>query len=134
MEILWEHVKTLGFTHLFCIRVGNWPVTGDICRVMAAQEEFCAENENCYIITRAMSFMPNRAADKENWFTEEPGEEYQNCRDSYFGFGNCHINEKGFDTVAKHMADNAFRLLREGKEPVLEKEIVTRMINMENIK
>lgn len=133
MEILWEHVKTLGFTHLFCIRVGNWPVTGDMCRVMAAQEEFCAENENCYIITRAMSFMPNPAADKENWFTEEPGEEYQNCRDSCFGFGNPHINEKGFLTVAKHMADNAHRILREGKEPVLEKEIVSKMINAENL-
>lgn len=128
MEILWEHVKSLGFTHFFCVRVGNWKVKGDICGIMRAQEEFCAENDNCYMITRAMSFMINPGVDTDDWFTEEPSEEYHDCRDSCFGFGNPHINEKGFALVAKRMADNAVRVLCDGKEPVLEKEIVAKML------
>ena len=95
---------------------------------MKAQEEFCAENENCYIITRAMSFMLNPAADKEGWFTEVPGDEYDGCRDSCFGFVNPHINEKGFALIAKRMADNTLRVLRQKKEPVIEKEIIAKMI------
>ena len=128
MDVLWNHAKELGFTHFFCVRVGNWPTSGDICRVMRAQEEFCAENENCYIITRAMSFMANPKLDAPDWFTETPAEEYNECRDSFFGFENIHINEKGFATIARHMADNSIKVLREGVEPVLEKEIVARML------
>ena len=75
-----------------------------------------------------MSFMINPGVDTDGWFTEEPGEEYHNCRDSCFGFGNPHINEKGFALVAKRMADNAVRVLYEGKEPVLEKEIIAKML------
>ena len=127
MEVLWEHVKSLGFTHFFCVRVGNWKVGGDICRVMRAQEEFCAENDNCYIITRAMSFMLNPGVDTEGWFTEEPGDEYRDCRDSCFGFGNPHINEKGFALVAKRMADNTVRVFK-GEVPILEEEIVAKMV------
>ena len=128
MEVLWEHAKTLGFTHFFCVRVGNWRVTGDITRVMRAQENFCAENENCYVITRAMSFMLNPGVDKEGWFVQHPGEEYEDCRDSCFGFVNPHINEKGFALIAKRMADNTLRVLRQGEEPVLEKEMIAKMI------
>ena len=127
LEILRKHAMELGFTHFFCVRVGNWGVTGDMCRVMRAQEEFCAENEKCYIITRAMSFMPNPGIDTEGWFAEEPGDEYKDCRDSCLGFGNPHINEKGFALIAERMADNTARVFA-GKEPVLEKEIVAKMI------
>ena len=131
LAILWEHMKKLGFTHFFCIRIGNWPKNGEnrTHEVMKAQEEFCAETENCYLITRAMSFMPCGKADKEGWFTEEPGEEYSNCRDSYYGFANPHINEKGFALIAKRVADNAVRVLREGKEPLLEREIVSKLVS-----
>ena len=130
MEVLWNHVRSLGFTHFFCVRVGNWCVgeRGDLTRVMRAQEEFCAENENCYIITRAMSFMPHPVADKPDWFTETPNDEYNECRDCFFGFENAHINEKGFATIARHMADNSVKVLREGVAPELEKEIVARML------
>ena len=127
LEVLWEHAKELGFTHFFCVRVGNWCTSGDICRVMRAQEEFCEENENCYIITRAMSFMPHPTADVEGWFTEAPGDEYEGCRDSFFGFENTHINEKGFALIAERMAENTMRVF-EGKEPLLEKEIIARMV------
>lgn len=128
LEILWEHMKKLGFTHFFCVRVGNWLDSQKIHEVMQAQEEFCAENENCYIITRAMSFMPCKNVDLEDWFVETPSEEYHNCRESDFGFGNPHINEKGFALIAKRMADNAVRVLREGGEPLLEKEIISKLI------
>lgn len=134
LEILWEHMKTLGFTHFFCVRVGNWPESQKIHEVMQAQEEFCAENENCYIITRAMSFMPCKNVDSEDWFVETPSEEYHNCRDRDFGFNNPHINENGFALVAKRMADNAVRVLREGKEPLLEKEIISKLIKSESNK
>ena len=132
LEILWEHMKKLGFTHFFCIRVGNWPESQKIHEVMQAQEEFCAENENCYIITRAMSFMPCKNVDSEDWFVETPSEEYHNCRDRDFGFNNPHINEKGFALIAKRMADNAVRVLRKGREPLLEKEIISKLIEAES--
>jgi uncharacterized protein YraI len=87
------------------------------------------KNEKCYIITRAMSFMPNPGIDTEGWFAEEPGDEYRDCRDSCLGFGNPHINEKGFALIAKRVADNAVRVLREGKEPLLEREIVSKLVS-----
>jgi hypothetical protein len=130
LEILWEHLRSLGFTHFFCVRVGFWG-SGDgkrIHEVMQAQEEFCRENENCYIITRAMSLMPYPGIKNEDWFVEPPEEKYENCRDCYFGYGNPHINEKGFSIIAKAAADNALRVLREGKEPVLEKENVKKLL------
>ncbi len=126
MEILWEHAQELGFTHFFCVRVGNWRVSGDICCVMKAQEEFCAENKNCHIITRAMSFMLNPGVDTDDWFAENPEDEYRDCRDSCFGFGNSHINEKGFALIAERMADNTLRVF-DGKKPILEKEIIAKM-------
>ena len=133
LEILWKHMKELGFTHFFCVRIGNWPIrsgTSMVHEVMQAQEEFCAENESCYIITRAMSHMPCRGVDADDWFVEKPDDEYMNCRDSWFGFGNHHINEKGFSIVAERIADNAVRVLCEGKEPLLEKEIVSKLAKL----
>ena len=136
MEVLWNHLKELGFTHFFCVRVGYWSVKveNNLHEIMQAQEEFCRENDNCYIITRAMSCMAHKDIDGKGWFTEEPTEEYQLCRDNYFGFSNAHINEKGFSVIAERVAYNAVRVLREGKEPLLEKEIVAKLVKSENIK
>lgn len=77
------------------------------------------------------AYLPENT-DKEGWFVEEPSEEYRNCRDSDFGFGNPHINEKVFVLIAKRMADNAVRVLREGGEPLLEKEIISKLIEAES--
>lgn len=130
LEILWRHLKNLGFTHFFCVRVGYWTVRGEnkIHEIMEAQEQFCQENNNCYIITRAMSFMEHKAVESAGWFVKEPLDEYQNCRDSYLGFKNPHINEKGFSLIAKCMADNAVRILRDGNKPILEEEIVGKLL------
>ena len=78
-----------------------------------------------------MSFMPHPVADKPDWFTETPGEEYMDCRDCYHGFENTHINEKGFATIARRMADKSIKVLREGAKPVLEKEIGAKMLKEE---
>ena len=130
LEILWKHLKKLGFTHFFCVRIGYWVVRGEnkIHEIMEAQEQFCRENDNCHIITRAMSYMSHKAVDSNGWFVKEPLDEYRNCRDSYFGFKNPHINEKGFALVAKRMADNAVRILRDGNDPILEEENVAKII------
>lgn len=131
LEILWEHLKALGFTHFFCVRVGFWGEYNEnnhIHEVMEAQEEFCRENENCYMITRAMSLIPYKRIANELWFTKEPDEKYRDCRDTAYGFGTPHVNEKGFAVIAEAMADNSLRVLREGKEPVLEEELVKKLV------
>ena len=127
LEILRSHLQSLGFTHFFCVRVGFW--NGDrMWEIMQAQEEFCREHSNCYIVTRAMSMMPFPEFDNAKWFIEPPGKEYEECRDSYFGYRNQHINEKGFSLIAQRMADNVERILREGRDPLLEKEIISPLI------
>ena len=131
LEVLWNHMRKLGFTHFFCVRVGYWPittVTNNIHAIMQAQEEFCREHDDCYIITRAMSRMSAKNLVGTGWFTEEPGEKYLYCRDNYYGFVNPHINEKGFSVIAKAMADNAERVLVYNEKPILEKEIVAKII------
>jgi len=130
LEILWEHLRELGFTHFFCVRVGFWGAgERPIHEIMRAQEQFCRENDGCYMVTRAMSLMPHPALENiPDWFAEKPTAEYENCRDCYFGYANPHINEKGFALIAKRMADNVYRILREGKEPLLEKENVARLM------
>ena len=130
LEILWSHMKTLGFTHFFCVRVGFWgdKLPNNIYEIMRAQEDFCRESENCYIVTRAMSLMSHQTTDGTDWFAIQPSEEYCECRDSYFGFSNSHINEKGFSLIAQRMADNLVRILKEEKEPILEPENVNKLI------
>ena len=51
------------------------------------------------------------------------GEEFDCCRDSFYGFANDHINEKGFKVIAKYAVPNIVRIL-ENKKPVLEEDLV----------
>lgn len=123
LDIFWQRLKKIGFTHFFCIRVDYF---GADCidTVMRAQENFVAHNDDAYMLTRAASFFtyPNR--DESSWFVSPPPEQYQNCRDSFFGFDNNHINEKGFYVIARQGVDNLYRVLVEKQEPVLEEELV----------
>ena len=126
LDILWEHMRSLGFTKFFCVRIGNWG-GGKKQDVMFAQEKFCSENENCYMVTRAMSLMPNSEADPKDWFASPPDAMYDGCRD--LDYRNAHVNEKGFMIIAKKLAENSFRILREKQEPVLEDELVAALVS-----
>ena len=123
MEVLWDHLQDLGFTHFFMLRVGYWGNTA-IRNVIQAQEDFCAENENCHIVTRAPSLIPYPGATTENWWINEPSAEYDNCRDSYIVSGNInhHFNEKAFQLFAERSAENIHRILYLGLDPILEEE------------
>ena len=92
------------------------------CAAMRAQEKFCEKTENAYIITRAASFLEYSGKESKGWFDREPEDEFKNCRDSFFGIDNEHLNEKGHKTVAKYAVPNIIRVVYEGKEPVLEEE------------
>ena len=126
MEILWERAKQIGFTRFFCVRVGYFGNEG-ILRVMKAQEDFCTLTPDAYMLTRACSFFPY-AGQAEEWFLRQPAEEYQLCRDSFYGFDNQHINEKGFFLTAKRAAENLERVLLREEPPVLEPENVRGLI------
>ena len=76
------------------------------------------------MLTRVGSYLPFQGHDDRDWFVQPPSAEYQNCRDSFFGFKNQHINEKGFLLIARHAAKNLYRVLIEGQEPLLEPENV----------
>jgi len=122
LQVLWEHLQELGFTHFFILRVGYFGDRG-ILNVIRAQEDFCQENENCHIITRAPSLIPYPGATVENWWLEEPGEEYDLCRDCYLtGTVNTHFNEKAMRIFAKRGAENVHRILHLGLEPIPEAE------------
>ena len=96
---------------------------------MQAQEHFTEKHNGAYTLTRVLSFFPYAGHKDDNWFTENPGEEYQYCRDSFYGFNNQHVNEKGFSVIAKHAADNLHRVLILNREPILEKELVSAIID-----
>ncbi len=122
LQVLFSTIKILGCTHFLCVRVGFWGgLEGR--EIMRAQEEFCNENSKAYIITRACSMMPYYGIDEEECYTMPPEDEYRNCRDSFLGYDNQHINEKGFLLIAKRMAKNIERLLQ-NKSIVLEDEKV----------
>lgn len=121
LEILWDRLKKVGFTHFFCLRVDYFGATG-IDQVMLAQEHFADSNEGVYMLTRAASYFYYEGRDEKDWFCTLPGEEYQLCRDSFFGFDNQHINEKGFLLLAKRAAENLVRILIQGESPILEEE------------
>ena len=57
LSVLWDELKAIGFTKLFMLRIDIW---GDpnIRRIMAAQEHFCRVNDDAYMMTRALSFIP----------------------------------------------------------------------------
>ena len=101
--------------------------------VIKAQTDFCEENDNCYIVTKAPSLIPHPSATTENWWIEEPSSEYDDCRDSYISnTSNHHFNEKAHKIFARRSADNIHRILHMGLPPVLEKENIKGMEGYEN--
>jgi len=127
LDILREELKVIGFTHFFCIRVGYWGSDG-IRSVMKAQETFCEKHPDSHMLTRAASFFTYPGQAEEPWFVSTPAEEYRNCRDSFYGYDNHHINEKGFSVIARHSAANLYRVLRENREPLLEEENIRALL------
>lgn len=121
LEVLWEALKEAGFTHFFCLRVDFW---GDaaVSEVMRAQEDFVSRHEHAYMLTRAASYFPFVGQDTAGWFLSPPTEEYEYCRDSFFGFANQHVNERGFALLAERCARNLERVLCRGEQPLLEAE------------
>ena len=123
----WERAKGLGFTKFCIIRVGFWGNDG-IAEVMRAQEEFCKETEDAYMLTRVCSYFEFKEQNAEGWFVSPPSSEFSLCRDSFYGFTNQHVNEKGFKVIAKYAVPNLIRVLFENKEPVLEEELISALI------
>lgn len=121
MEILWEKLKEIGFTHFFCLRVDFFGNSG-IDRVMQAQEQFVLEHPDTYMLTRIASYFPYAGRDEQDWFIVPPDAECENCRDSFYGFENQHINEKGFSVIASHAVENLDRILNQKLPPILEDE------------
>ncbi len=125
LNIFWKKAKKLGFDRFFIIRCGFW-YTHETCHIMRAQEEFCRENKETHIISRSISFMPDPyfMDSLEDYYIKEPEKKYFFCRDSYYGYDNSHINERGFMLAAKEAAQNAYRIMKENKEPDLKEDIV----------
>lgn len=121
LDILWEGLKNIGFTHFFCLRVDFFGVD-TIDRIMFAQECFVDKNEDAYMLTRAASYFLYPDQDEKDWFCVEPEEEYNMCRDSFFGYPNQHINEKGFLIIARRATENLIRVLILDEAPILEDE------------
>lgn len=122
LKELWTRAQNAGFNRFFLVRVGYFGSDG-ITKVMQAQEDFCRDAENAFIITRVCSFLKWPEPQKD-WFVTDPGEEFDFCRDSFYGFANNHINEKGFRVIAKYAVPNIIRILFEHAEPVLEEELL----------
>lgn len=120
---LWEKAKSLGINKFFIVRVGYWG-NALISDVMRAQEDFARECEGVYMLTRVESFLSVRGGAPDGWFKETPPSEFDMCRDSFYGFENDHVNEKGFSAIAKYAVPNLVRVIYEGKEPILEEELV----------
>ena len=126
LDVVWDYLKRIGFTHFFVIRIGYFGA--NIHRIMEAQERFAQKHSDAFMLTRVMSFFRYSGHDDEKWFATAPDEECECCRDSFYGFDNQHINEKGFFVIAEHGVENLYRVLRLGKEPMLEEEIVSALI------
>jgi len=127
LEIFWKKLKEIGFTHFFCIRVdffGN----SNIDLIMQAQELFVSEHPDAHMLTRIASYFPYAGRDEAEWFASPPTEECLNCRDSFYGFENQHINEKGFSVIASHAVDNLDRILNQGLPPILEDENIRSLL------
>lgn len=120
LDELWKKCKKIGFTKFFIIRVGYW---GDdrILEIMKAQEDFCKNNDDVYILTRVCSYLKFYGSDLHIYNCNIPNE-FMECRDSFYGFNNQHINEKGFKTIAKYAVPNIIRVLLHNENPILEKE------------
>ena len=104
-----------------------------LVKIMRAQEQFCDQNDDCYMMTRILSFITVPTA-RMSEMNEHLLPELDDCRDSFYGFSNWHINEKGFSLAAKKMAANAYRVLRKGLPPELEEEKVPNILNNGELK
>jgi len=125
LDELWQKAKDLGFTRFFIVRIDYFGST-NISEIMRAQEDFCKATENAYIITRVASYLE---WDGEKKLALTPSDSpFTACRDSYYGFNNNHINEKGFKEIAKYATPNIIRILFEGKDPILEDERVVDLL------
>ena len=131
LEILWDQLKRIGFTHFFCIRVDFFGAPG-IYKVMKAQESFVSRHDDAYMLTRSASYFAYPRQNEDEWFTTPPSKEYRDCRDSFFGFRNNHINEKGFAVIAEHAAQNLYRVLIQNEEPLLEEEMIKMLLERED--
>lgn len=133
LQILWNALKKLGFTKFFMLRVGffgDWSEK-TAPNVMRAQEQFCLEQNNAFMLTRDFSFMPDTWMNDEilnECYISRPPEQYFNCRDTYFGYNNMHLNENAFTLAAKTAAKNAYRVLVEKKQPYLPVELVRELL------
>ncbi len=119
LEVLWDKLKEIGFTRFFMLRVGLWGSVGATLGIMDAQERFCRENADAYMMTRALSFIPYSG---DSALFTEITEDCRYCRDSTYGFGNPHLNEKAFSLAATRFAENMYRVIRKSEEPILEPE------------
>ncbi len=127
LKKFWERLKKNGFTKFFIIRVGYWGNSA-ITNIMKAQEDFCKEEKDAYMLTRVCSFFEYKGQNTDGWFKNPITEEFTFCRDSFYGFDNNHINEKGFRVIAKYALPNIIRILFENKEPILEQENIIPLI------
>ncbi len=121
LEKLWNKSKALGFTKLMIVRVDPFG-NNDIVDVMRAQEDFCKNVEDAYMITRVASYLECYRYTKLPYVKIVP--EFLNCRDSCYGYDNEHINEQGFKVISKYATPNIIRVLFENAQPVLEEELV----------
>ncbi len=121
LKKFWERLKKNGFTKFFIIRVGYWGRDA-ITQIMRAQEDFCKKEKDAYMLTRVCSYFEYDDQNTENWFKNPVTEEFYLCRDSFYGFTNRHINEKGFKVIAKYSLPNIIRIIFENKQPILEEE------------
>lgn len=120
LELLWQRAKRLGFNKFLIIRVGYWDLKS-ISEIMRAQEDFCNRTENAFIVTRVLSYFKHPTLKEEGWFKTPPTPECCDCRDSFKGFNNNHVNEKGFKVITEHAVPNIIKILK-GEEPILEAE------------
>lgn len=127
LKVLWQRLKKNGFTKFFIIRVGYWGNKA-ITDIMRAQEDFCKEEKDAYILTRVCSFFEYKGQNTDVWFNNPIIDDFTFCRDSFYGFDNQHINEKGFKIIAKYSVPNIIRIIFENNEPVLEEENIIPLI------
>ncbi len=126
LQTLWENLKPLGFTKFFMIRVDPFG-SPEITEIMRAQEDFCKNIADAYMLTRIASYFPlYYYPGKQPLVRQHP--ECDACRDSVYGFANEHINEKGFGVITKYAVPNMIRILYEGKEPILEEELIPELL------
>lgn len=127
LKQFWDKLKKNGFTKFFIIRVGYWG-KDSIAEIMRAQEDFCKEEQNAYMLTRVCSYFAYKNQNTDGWFKKPVTNEFTVCRDSFYGFDNHHINEKGFKIIAKYALPNIIRILFKNEEPILEEENIIPLI------